>query len=98
MSSKHSRRGGGSPHRRPSQIAIRREFLIFTEGLTEQDYLSGWHRCYRKQINIEFGETIGTPLTLVRAAVETKKQEERAERKAKGRESLRKAAEATDSA
>jgi hypothetical protein len=74
------------PRRTVAAHATRRELLVFTEGeVTEETYLTYWHRRFRSQVNIEIHESHGTPLTLVTRAAETKADNERAERKGRGR-------------
>jgi hypothetical protein len=59
---------------------------VFVEGkLTEEDYLVFWHREHRRHVNVQIHDTRGAPLTLVRAAVEAKKQERRQENRRQGR-------------
>jgi hypothetical protein len=74
------------PRRAVAKRATRRELLVFTEGqLTEETYLTYWHRRFRGQVNVEIHEFHGTPLSLVTRAVGAKEDNERAERKGRGR-------------
>jgi len=74
------------PHRRVAVEPARRELLVFTEGaLTEETYLTYWHRRFRGSVNVEIHEFHGTPAALVKRAAETKTASERAERKGRGR-------------
>lgn len=64
----------------------RRAFLVFVEGrVTEEDYLTHWHRRHRRGISVEIHEFRGTPMALVERAAETKAINERAERRGRGR-------------
>ena len=75
-----------APRRTVATRATRRELLVFTEGqVTEESYLTYWHRRFRGQVNVEIHEFHGTPLALVTRAVSAKAGNERAERKGRGR-------------
>ncbi len=75
-----------APRRVVAKRATRRELLVFTEGqVTEETYLTYWHRRFRGQVNVEIHEFHGTPLALVTRAVSAKADNERAERKGRGR-------------
>lgn len=76
----------GAPRRTVAARSTRRELLVFVEGaLTEEAYLTYWHRRFRSQVNVEIHEFHGTPLALVSRAAESKEANERAERKGRGR-------------
>jgi hypothetical protein len=60
--------------------------LVFVEGkVTEEEYLIHYHRHHRSKVNIEIPEFYGTPLSLVKQAVDAKKRNERDEKRGKGR-------------
>jgi len=64
----------------------RSELLVFAEGIrTEVQYINFWHRQYRNSILVEIAETHGTPMTLVEAAIEEKRSEQREERRGRGK-------------
>lgn len=64
----------------------RREFLIFVEGrVTEEEYLTHWHRRHRRTVNVEIHDFRGTPKALVDRASSAKVANERAERRGRGR-------------
>ena len=66
--------------------AARRDLLVFTEGaVTEEAYLTYWHRRFRASVNVEIHEFHGTPAALVKRAADAKAANERAERKGRGR-------------
>lgn len=74
------------PKRTPAARAARRDLLVFTEGtVTEETYLTYWHRRFRASVNVEIHEFHGTPAALVRRAADAKAANERAERKGRGR-------------
>lgn len=74
------------PRRTVAARSNRRELLIFVEGeVTEEDYLRHWHRRFRATINIEIHEFHGTPLALVERAVDSKKENEKLEKRRRGR-------------
>ncbi len=53
--------------------------------MTEEAYLTYWHRRFRAIVNVEIHEFHGTPAALVRRAADAKAANERAERKGRGR-------------
>jgi hypothetical protein len=60
----------------------RRDILVFSEGaVTEEIYLIFWKRRFKRQVNIEIHELHGTPLSLVKKAVEVKAENERGARR-----------------
>jgi hypothetical protein len=80
-------RRGGTPLRRAknAKTPYRDSLLIFTEGKnTEVDYIVLWHRRHRDRILVEVDDTHGDPLTLVKAAVERQRREQREEAKGRG--------------
>jgi hypothetical protein len=75
-----------APRRPLSGQPSRLEFLVFVEGLvTEEDYLTHWHRRYRRSASVEIHEFRGTPMALVEKASQAKATNERAERRGRGR-------------
>ena len=76
----------GAPRRPLSARPSRREFLVFVEGLvTEEDYLTHWHRRYRRSVSIEIHDFRGTPMALVERAAKAKQKNEKDERRGRGR-------------
>jgi hypothetical protein len=74
------------PRRTVAPRPTRRELLVFTEGaVTEETYLTYWHRRFRRSVNVEIHEFHGTPAALVKRAADIKAANERAERKGRGR-------------
>jgi RloB-like protein len=80
---------GAKPERRTAQTAVgprRSELLVFVEGVrTEVQYINLWYRRHRTGILVEISDTHGTPMTLVEAAIETRRSEQREERRGRGR-------------
>jgi hypothetical protein len=80
---------GARPERRTASTAsgVRRaDLLVFAEGVrTEVQYLNFWYRRHRAGILVEIAETHGTPMTLVEAAIERRRSEQREERRGRGR-------------
>jgi len=75
----------GAPRRRAAAGPKRRDLLVFAEGeVTEEIYLVFWRRRFKRKVNMEIHELHGTPLSLVKKAVEEKAANERAARR-KGR-------------
>jgi len=59
--------------------------MIFTEGAkTEPQYMTHWYRLYRGRVIVTIDEFHGTPLPLVRAAVDRKKSDKREARRGRG--------------
>lgn len=83
----HPRRGkSGAPSRRVSKQAQSKAVHIFVEGeRTEEDYLIYWARKHRDAVVVTFDAQRGVPRTLIDAAVEFKKADERASRRGAGR-------------
>jgi hypothetical protein len=76
----------GPPRRNVTDNAQRPSLLVFAEGeATERQYVNHWYRQFRHRVTVEFAEEHGTPMTLVQLAVSTKMQEERDERRGRGR-------------
>lgn len=76
---------GGPPRRRTSNTAARREILVFTEGeKTEPQYLVGWHRANRSRVTVHVDPLHGSPLSLVRYAVQRAQEDKRSERRGQG--------------
>lgn len=63
----------------------RRQLLIFTEGLTEIDYLTGYRRNNAESVTITFDEFHGSPKALVDRAAKRKRADRKAARPDKGR-------------
>lgn len=80
-----ARRRQGPPRRNVSSRAVRREIQVFTEGKTEDQYLTYWHRRHREHILVRVDDFHGGPLQLVQEAVARSKADQRAERKSEGR-------------
>lgn len=81
-----SRGGNGPPRRRVSAAALRRELLVFVEGLqTEEMYLVDWHRRYRDQVRVTIDPYRAGPLQLVERAVEAQRAEAYDARRGRGR-------------
>jgi hypothetical protein len=77
---------GGSPERRVTKAAVRREILVFTEGrVTEQQYVVHWHRRCREHVLVTVDAFHGGPLQLVEHAVRAKKLAARESRRGRGR-------------
>jgi hypothetical protein len=82
-----TREGRGGPlRRRVTGTAIRKELLVFVEGLqTEEVYLVGWHRRHRDSVQVTIDEFRGGPLQLVERAVAAKRAELRDAKRNRGR-------------
>ena len=81
-----SRGGGGPSRRRVSSAAIRKELLVFVEGLrTEETYLVDWHRRHRDRVQVTIDPFRGGPLQLVEHAVVTRRAELSEARRQRGR-------------
>jgi hypothetical protein len=77
---------GGPPERHGSRRAVRREILAFVEGKKTEDlYLVDWRRRFRDNILITVDPFRGVPLSLVTHAVERLKDENREQRRGRGR-------------
>lgn len=74
-------------HTAPTVVGSRRaELLVFVEGIrTEVQYINFWYRRHRAGILVEISDTHGTPMTLVEAAIRTRRLEQREERRGRGR-------------
>lgn len=71
-----------APRRKVAAGPKRRDILVFAEGaVTEEIYLIFWKRRFKRRVNIEIHELHGTPLSLVKKAVEVKTENERAARR-----------------
>ena len=76
----------GPPRRRVSHASVRRELLVFVEGLrTEEMYLVYWHRRFRDRVSVTIDRYRATPLPLVEHAFTAKKAEARDARRGGGR-------------
>lgn len=74
------------PRRRVTKKALRYEILAFVEGeVTEEEYLLHHFRQNRFSVQVRVHELRADPLSLVRRAIEEKKQGERDERRSRGR-------------
>jgi hypothetical protein len=79
------RRGSGPPRRRVGSVPVRPQILVFTEGeRTEPDYVQAWHRRFRGLVNVALDRRHGTPLTIVRHAVQAKRDDAREARGGQG--------------
>lgn len=80
---------GAHPKRRvPSERsdANRSQLLVFVEGSrTEVQYINFWYRMNRARVLADIDERHGTPMTLVKAALEAKRTEQREERRNRGK-------------
>ncbi len=73
------------PTRKPATSAPKRRILIFTEGeATETAYFTHLHRLHRERVIIVLDPRHGTPLTLVRHAVDERERCLKAERQSRG--------------
>ncbi len=78
--------GSGPPRRRVSASALRRELLVFVEGLrTEEMYLVDWHRRFRDRVRVTIDPYRAGPLQLVERAVSTQRAEANDARRGRGR-------------
>ena len=76
----------GPPRRHVSTTALRRELLVFVEGLrTEEMYLIDWHRRYRDQVRVTIDPYRAGPFQLVERAVEAQRAEAYDARRGRGR-------------
>lgn len=59
---------------------------MFCEGkVTEEEYLKHYHRLHRRSVSVEIGNSGADPLWLVNRATSAKKDDERKERRGRGR-------------
>ena len=73
------------PTRKPATLPPKRRILIFTEGeATETAYFTHLHRLHRERVIIVLDPRHGTPLTLVRHAVDERERCLKAERQSRG--------------
>ena len=76
----------GPPRRHVSTTALRRELLVFVEGLrTEEMYLIDWHRRYRDQVRVTIDPYRAGPFQLVERAVAAQRAEAYDARRGRGR-------------
>lgn len=81
-----SRGANGPPRRRVSTAALRRELLLFVEGLrTEEIYLVDWHRRYRDRVRVTIDPYRAGPFQLVERAVAAQRAEAYDARRGRGR-------------
>lgn len=82
-----SRRGrSGPPSRHASGTAVRKELLIFVEGLqTEEMYLVDWHRRHRDRVQVTVDPFRGAPVQLVEHAVDAQRAEAHDAKRNRGR-------------
>lgn len=79
-------RRDGLLRRQVSRDAIRKELLVFVEGLrTEETYLVDWHRRHRDRVHVTIDPFRGGPLQLVEHAVATRSAELADARRQRGR-------------
>lgn len=77
------RRRTGKPSTEP---ATDRSLYVFTEGRrTEPDYINHWFRKHRDRVLVTIDEFHGTPLRLVEEAVKRQEQDQRDQRRGRGR-------------
>lgn len=63
-----------------------RSLYVFTEGRrTEPDYIKHWFRKHRDQVIVTIDDFHGTPLRLVEEAIKQRKQDQRDQRRGRGR-------------
>lgn len=75
-----------APRRKVAARPRRKELLVLVEGhVTEEGYLLFWRRRARRHTLVEIHEFHGTPISLVEKAVEVKTEEERHEKRDRGR-------------
>jgi hypothetical protein len=75
-----------APRRKVAARPRRKELLVLVEGhVTEEGYLLFWRRRARHHTLVEIHEFHGTPMSLVEKAVEVKADEERHEKRGRGR-------------
>ena len=75
-----------APRRKVGRGPQRKSFLVLVEGeVTEADYLLYWKRRLRLRVQVDVPDFHGTPLSLVEKAVELKAEEERMEKRGRGR-------------
>lgn len=79
------RRGTRPLRRSVTNVALRREILVFSEGeRTEEDYLLFWSRRHR-DVLVHLDDFRGPPRQLIDRAVSTKKRSEKEARRGRGR-------------
>jgi hypothetical protein len=75
-----------APRRKVAARPRRKELLVLVKGhVTEEGYLLFWRRRARRHTLVEIHEFHGTPMSLVEKAVEVKAEEERREKRGRGR-------------
>lgn len=83
---RRSSRAAASPIRRRSAAAVRRELLVFREGIrTEELYLAEWHRRHRDRVRLTVNPDPAAPLQLVQRAVRSKQHEMYEAKRGRGR-------------
>ncbi len=81
-----SRSTSGQPRRATGRYVDKRKILLFAEGeKNEEGYLTLWRRNYRDTVSLKIDRYHGAPLSLVKRAVDAKKQGEREEKRGRGR-------------
>lgn len=76
----------GQRQRRVTGDAVRRELLVFVEGkVTEEEYLNRYRRMHRDAVRVHVDDFRGVPMSLVRRAIEAKKESEKDARRQRGR-------------
>ena len=73
--------------RRPTREQVNdRSLYVFTEGKrTEKDYISHWYRKHRDQVHVVIDTFHGSPLRLVDEAIKQRDQDQREEKRGRGR-------------
>jgi RloB-like protein len=75
-----------APRRKVAARPRRKELLVLVEGqVTEEGYLMFWRRQARRHTLVEIHEFHGTPMSLVEKAVAVQAEEEREEKRRRGR-------------
>lgn len=79
------RQARGAPRRRTKAVLPRQQILVFVEGeRTEDGYFKFWWRRHRDKVLVKIEERNGTPMTLVKLAIDQRDQEQRDERRGRG--------------
>jgi len=79
-------RNDSRPRRRITSSAERRQLLVFVEGRrTEERYIVHWWRQYRGSIIVNVDKFHGSPLSLVKRAVERQRESVREAKRGKGK-------------
>lgn len=73
--------------RKTGSTSVKRDsLLVFAEGKnTEVGYIQHWYRRHREGILVDIADCHGEPLTLVEAAIRARAQEQREEKRGRGK-------------